>query len=346
MNIFSTLNPDVQLSHPSWFITPSFIKDGAGSTGGTQQSRITCKNASHQTDPGTIEACRRSRYTGGALVSMDLSQIELRVPALLTGDPFYVDAFTKGSDLHTLAAVRIWGIPELTSRYPELTGRPLPSWKKLSHVYDRRERQVGKRVNFSHLFRAGAAKMQASVHADIGELFPIDLFQSIVASRATDLPLLWQWQESLIAEARSTGRVTLPLTGQSRSFLGGTDYDINEIVNFPVQTTASNVLRRIQSYIHRRLRQLPRVRIHPYLNVYDAIKFDCATQSDISCLTALIAEAVDHVSTRDYWSALQTLYGRVIPLQYDLEIHRAEDSHPEASPPIQAPSACPQAPAP
>jgi hypothetical protein len=339
------LNPDVQLSHPSWFIVPSSIKDGAGSTGGTLQSRITCKNASHQTDPSAIEACRRSRYTDGTLVSMDLSQIELVVPALITGDPFYLQVVD--SDLHTLSAIRIWGAPELISRYPELAGRPLPSWKKLSHVYDRRERQVGKRVNFSHLFRAGAAKMQASVHADIGELFPIELFESIVSTRSTDLPELWAWQESLIAEARSTGRVTLPLTGQSRSFLGGTDYDINEIVNFPVQTTASNVLRRIQSTIHRRLRSMPRARIHPFLNIYDAIKFDCATPSDVSCLTALIAEAVDHVSTHDYWSALQTLYGRVIPLRYTLEFHHV-DPHPEASPPIKdpAPSACPQAPDP
>lgn len=322
------LNPDVQLSHPSWFIVPSSVKDGSGASGGTLQSRITCKNASHQTDPAAIENCRRSRYAHGILVSMDLSQIELRVPALLTGDPFYVDAFLHGADLHTRSAIRIWGAPELTSRYPELSGHDPNTWKKLSKTFDRRERQVGKRVNFSHLFRAGAAKMQSSVHADINELFPLPLFESIVATRSTDLPLLWAWQESIIHEARTTGRVTLPLTGQSRSFLGGSDYDVNEIVNFPIQTTASNVLRRIQSHVHKRLRTLPSHHIHPFLNVYDAIKFDCATPSDLSCLTSLIGEAVEYVSTRDYWSWLQDLYGRTIPLQYDLEIKHADDHPP------------------
>lgn len=321
------LNPDVQLSHPSWFIVPSSVKDGSGASGGTLQSRITCKNASHQTDPDTIEKCRRSRYLGGALVSMDLKQIELVVPGLITGDPFYTDAFARNDDLHTLAAIRIWGAPELLSRYPELSGCDPRTWKDISKAYDRRERQVGKRVNFSHLFRAGPAKMQTSVYEDINELFPITFFESIVNTRPTDLPLLWAWQESLIHEARTTGRVTLPLTGQSRSFLGGTDYDVNEIVNFPVQTTASNVLRRIQSHTHKRLRQMPRTRVHPFLNVYDAIKFDCATPSDISCLTALIGEAVEYVSTRDYWSWLQDLHGRTIPLQYKLEIHHA-DPHP------------------
>lgn len=320
------LNPDVQLSHPSWFIVPSSVKDGSGASGGTLQSRITCKNASHQTDPAAIENCRRSRYTGGALVSMDLKQIELCVPALLTGDPFYLQVVTE--DLHTLQAIRIWGVPELLSRYPSLAGHHRNDWSDFLKTYKRRERQVGKRVNFSHLFRAGAAKMQASVHADIGELFPIDLFQSIVATRSTDLPLLWAWQESIIHEARTTGRVTLPLTGQSRSFLGGSDYDVNEIVNFPIQTTASNVLRRIQSHVHKHLRALPSHHIHPFLNVYDAIKFDCATPSDLSCLTSLIGEAVEYVSTRDYWSWLQDLYGRTIPLQYDLEIKHADDHPP------------------
>lgn len=322
------LNPDVQLSHPSWFIVPSSVKDGSGASGGTLQSRITCKNASHQTDPAAIENCRRSRYTHGILVSMDLSQIELRVPALLTGDPYYVDPFLNGDDHHTNASIRFWGIPELTSRYPELAGHAPRTWKKLSKAFDRRERQVGKRGNFAHLFRSGPSTMQAAIYKDIGELFPLSFFEAIVASRPTDLPLLWAWQESIIHEARTTGRVTLPLTGQSRSFLGGSDYDVNEIVNFPIQTTASNVLRRIQSHVHKRLRTLPSHRIHPFLNVYDAIKFDCATPSDLSCLTALIGEAVEYVSTRDYWSWLQDLHGRTIPLQYDLEIKHADDHPP------------------
>lgn len=313
------LNPDVYLSHPSWFITPSPIKDGAGSSGGTLQSRITCKNGSHQTDPPPIEACRRSRYAGGFLLSMDLSQIELRVPALLTGDPFYVDAYVPiDRDLHTRQAIRIWGAPELISRYPALASEDLDTWKKASPTFDRRERQVGKRVNFSHLFRAGPAKMQSSVHADCGELFPLDLFQKIAAARSTELPLLWAYQERRIHEARTTGRVLLPLTGQSRSFLGGTDFDENEIVNYPIQTTASNVLLRIAAYIRPRL---PRY-THLFLNVYDALKLDCATQSATMRVTDLIREAVTHVETHDYWARLQDLYGRVIPLRYSLESHQ------------------------
>lgn len=290
-----------------------------------------CKNAAHQTDPPPIEECRTSRFTHGAILSFDLSQIELRVAALLSGDPFYVNAYILNHDLHVRQAVRIWGTPELISRYPSLASLDLDSWKKV-HAFDRRERQVGKRVNFSHLFRAGASKMQASVHADINELFPLHLFEAIVSSRQSELPLLWEWQERILAEARATGRVLLPFTGQSRSFLGGTDYDVNEIVNFPIQTTASNTLLRIAV----RLRHLIRAHrltttVLPFLNVYDALKFDCATPSALSSLRTLIPEAVAHVESHEYWSWLQDLHGRRIPLQYSIEEHHAHE-HP--SPPL------------
>ena len=320
-------NHDVWLSHPSWFIVPTASKDDSGSAGGTLQSRITCKDAAHQTDPPPIEDCRRSRFLSGCLLSMDLVQIELCVPALLCGEPFFLSAFTSGLDLHSRAAIRIWSTLSILDRYPAL--RPHPSspelWKKLCPAFAKRERRVGKRVNFAHLFRSGAETMQTSVHKDIGELLPLSLFENIVASRATDLPVLWSWQESLIAEARSTGRVLLPLTGQSRSFRGGDKYDVSEIVNFPVQTTASNVARRFQTLIHseihrRRLSHL----ILPFLNVYDAIKFDCASHTHASLLRSEIIPAAHHtLCTSDYWHMLQSHFSRTVPLSYEIELKAA-----------------------
>jgi DNA polymerase I-like protein with 3'-5' exonuclease and polymerase domains len=316
---------DVLLSHPSWFIVPSSVKDGSDTTGGTLQSRITCKKGSHQTDPPEIQSCWRSRFPHGILLSMDLVQIELVTAGLLSGEPFFCDAFSSlpYKDLHSRGAVRLWGAAEILARYPELLRYPShDDWKK-SPGFKNRERKVGKRVNFAHLFRAGPDRMQESVLSDIGEILPLPFFQRIVESRATDLPLLWAWQESLIAEARSTGRVILPFTGISRSFLitASSKYDVNEIVNFPVQTTAATVLRRIQSYIHVRLARAPlrRRTILPFLNIYDAIKFDCRAPSDVSFLTSLIEEAVTFVTTREYWSWLQDLYGRRLLVTYELE---------------------------
>lgn len=313
------LDPDVWLSHMSWYVTPGAFKDGAGASGGTIQSRITCKKGSHQTDPPEVQACWSSRWRDGFLISYDLKQIELCTAGLLSGEPFLCEAIRNGWDLHSRRALKLWKEPALLARYPSLLGVPVDRWKKASSLFNDLERQVGKRVNFADLFRSGAATMQASVLGDIGELLPLPFFQDAVDNRPRDVPLLWAWQEERIAEARLHGCVTLPFTGQSRQFLGGDKYDVNEIVNFPVQATASNTHLRIQIYIHRAIRNARRRDIFPVLNIYDALKFDCASQSAIDFLDQTYEEAIVYVRDNEYWSWLQDTYGRTVPLEYERE---------------------------
>lgn len=316
-----SLNENIWLSHPSWFIVPSSVKDGSGASGGTLQSRITCKKGSHQTDPPEIQDFWESRWHGGSIVSIDLSQIELRAAALLSGEPFFVNAYLNEWDLHARATLMIWGEAEIVSRYSNLRGVSVDKWRKTNENFKKMEAQVGKRTNFAHLFRAGAEKMQESVLGDIGEMLPLRLFQRIVDNRPTELPLLWEWQEARIHEARTTGRILLPYIGQSRSFLGGDKYDVNEIVNFPVQTTASNTLLRIAAALFKALRRLHCRTILPFLNVYDALKFDCKTPADVETLRTLWQEALDFVVTKEYWHWLQELHGRVVPIKYEIEVH-------------------------
>lgn len=317
-----SVNPAVWLSHPTWYIVPSAMKDGGGDDGGTVQVRITCKKGAHQTDPDPIQDCRHSRWMGGVLVSIDLSQIELRVAALVSGEPFFVNAYLNGWDMHGRAAALMWSETEILSRYPDLTGVPIDRWRKTNKSFSKREGQVGKRINFSHLFRAGADKMQASVLADIGEVIPVRYFEKIVNARQSELPVLWDWQEARIAEARSTGRVTLPVTGHHRNFAGGEKYDVNEIVNFPIQSGAAMTLVRIQHHVRRLLikHNLHR-HIILFLNVYDALYFDCATPHLVPTLLDLYREAVRTVVDTDYWAMLQTHYGREIPLDYEHKVH-------------------------
>jgi len=276
-----------------------------------------CKKGSHQTDPPEVQDCWRSRWEGGYLISYDLKQIELCVAGLLSGEPFICDAVRNGWDLHSRRALKLWKEAPLLTRYPSLSGISVDSWKK-NATFNRKERQVGKRVNFADLFRSGAATMQSSVLGDIGELLPLHFFQSAVDNRQRDLPLLWAWQEARIAEARRTGQVTLPFTGQSRAFLGGDKYDVNEIVNFPVQATASNTLLRIQIRLHTLLRAHPlRRSILPVLNIYDALKFDCQTLSAVHCLHSLYEDSLLYVRDQEYWSWLQDLHNRTVPIEYE-----------------------------
>jgi hypothetical protein len=298
----------IGISYPTWFVTPTASKDGAGAEGGTLQGRITCKNFRHQTDPDEIKAFYRSRFPGGSIVGYDLSQIEMVVAGLLSGDETLLAAFRADPplDLHTGRAIQVFG-PDIVDH---------PDFKK---VY----RQAAKGANFGDIFRAGAATLQTQVFKMTGVVVPMPICDNIVRTRSFSRPGLWEWQERLIAETRARGYVELPFIGQSRRFMGGDAYDISEIVNMPIQCTAGNVLLRIQHHLHRTLPPLdaPRPDILMFLNVYDAIYFDCRDEAAVSRLDALFRDAFTHVTTAGYWGRLCEKLGRHVPVRYERTIY-------------------------
>ena len=295
----STLVPfrGADIAYPTWYATPTYAKNNEGGSGGTLQGRITCKKPSAQTFPPTIKDCICSRFKGGKIVSMDLSQIELRVAGLLSGDPAFIDAYQKGADLHTERALQVFGVTSC----------------------DNDQRQVGKMVNFADLFRAGPDVIRKQVLGMSGVELDIDFCKDIVRNRKRHRPKLWNFQQALIHKAETEGKIELPFTGQSRYFMGGDKYEVNEIVNFPVQTTASNTLIRIQSYIHNNMQSIndPKPRVHMCLNIYDAIYFDVKDDEAVEELKVLVLDAVNYVQKEGYWSMISEYYGNTIPLEYD-----------------------------
>lgn len=299
------------LTYPRWYVTPSPYKDGSGGEGGTKQGRITCKGPAAQTFPPPIQEAMVSRFGArGSLLGYDLSQIELRVAALLSGDSAMCRAYRENRDLHADRAVQIFSEEVLIKQYgPDFL---------FSGNFTRGERQWGKTVNFADLFRSGPDTMRKSIMAMTGQEFPLEKFQAIVARRKHDRPGLWAWQEKQIAFAEEHGYTILPFTGQSRYFMGGDDaYQVNEIVNFPVQTTAGNLLLQLQGYLHRN--GLPELNarnpgVLMNLQVYDAVKFDVRDE-DKEELEQLIRDGVSWLSEHGYWAMLQDYYGHEVPLK-------------------------------
>ena len=294
----------VEFAYPTWYCVPTFAKDSGGSQGGTLQGRITCKKPSAQTFPKTIKSCIQSRFgRHGSILGFDLSQIELRVAALLSGDAALMAAYSEGVDLHKQRALQIFG--------PDIESHP-----KFNDF-----RQAGKMINFADLFRSGSTTMQSQLLAMTGQKHPIEFFKNVADSRPHHRPGLWKWQEERINEARTYGYICLPFTGQSRYFMGGDKWDVNEIVNFPIQTTAGNTLLRIQARLNETVSSFNarKERAFMFLNIYDAVYFDCHKDM-IPKLKELVAEAISYVAEQGYWSWLQELHGRHIPLEYDCEL--------------------------
>jgi hypothetical protein len=284
------------LAFPVWYPVPAAAKDASGSEGGTIQGRITCKNPSAQTFPPEIKECIKSRFHGGTILSLDLSQIELRVAALCSGDKSLLAAFNDGLDLHTDRAVQLFGKDIVNS----------PTFKK-------RERQVGKTMNFADLFLASPFRMRMSVHEMTGELMPMAFFEEVAATRPDARPGLHAWQQSLIRAADTQGYLVLPFTGQSRTFVGGSAEHLNEIVNFPIQTQAGNTLLAIQ----RAIAPLLSPHVKMFLQIYDAVYLDVHPSVDIKELKKRISTMIGGVATLGYWAKLQAYYGNTVPLEYD-----------------------------
>ena len=325
-SVLIPFNKKIGLAHPTWYIVPSLPKD-TGSEGGTIQGRITCKSPSAQTFPPQIKKAMHSRWSDGVILGFDLSQIELRVAALLSGDEKLLASYNDNLDLHTDRTLSVFG--------QDIQDEP---------DFKNKWRQIGKTLNFADLFLASAPRMQRTVVEMCGELMPIDFFKNIVQTRYDQRPGLTEWQYELCCAAEQYGYIALPFTGQSRTFtsfevdknkwyhsrIPSTKYNpkvksqINEVVNFPIQTTAGNVLLHIQHQLTKRLPSLNKVGPRPmmFLQIYDAVYFDCPTK-DVDNLNSIIQESVDEVvGDRGYWGNLQQLFRREVPLLYETEIVR------------------------
>ncbi len=83
---------------------------------GTATGRLSSVNPNLQNIPIRTELGReiRAAFTAAAgtqLLSADYSQIELRLLAHFSGDPLLTRAYTEGTDIHTLTASEVFGVP-------------------------------------------------------------------------------------------------------------------------------------------------------------------------------------------------------------------------------------------
>lgn len=301
----------VGLAFPSFYMVPGSVKDTSDSTGGQKQGRLSARSPAVTTFPAEIKKCVQSRWGDeGAIIGADLSQIELRTAALHSGDETLLRNYREGRDLHSDRAVYVFG-PDIVND---------PGWRSGDMRDD--PRQWSKTLNFEDLYLAGARKMQSIMLEDSGRLFSLDFFHTIESSRSMLRPGLWDWQQRMIAEALRVGALILPVTGHSRWFLGAEKP--NEIVNFPIQTTAAITMLAIQRRLHRLLPPLTQKRpdIYLFTNWYDAAYFD-VKRLLIPDLEAMFAEAVEYVEKREYWAWMQEETGNEVPLKYEIKEHAA-----------------------
>jgi DNA polymerase-1 len=211
--------------------------------------------------------------TATCIVDADWSQIELRLLAHLSGDPLLVDAFVNHADVHMRTAAQIFKKP-------------------LADV-DKREREIGKTVNFSTIYGQGATAL--------GQLLGVSRKEAsdYIAGYFAAYAGVKTWVAEMIARADRLGyaetllgrrRIIPDLASQSpmtRSF------GERVAANTPVQGSAADLCKLAMLHIAAKLPAVsPRGRM--VLQVHDELLFE-VPESDAVAVAAMVKHEMEHV---------------------------------------------------
>lgn len=108
---------------------------------------------------------------GHVFVCLDLSQVDARAVAAMSGDPAYLDLFLPGVDAHSVVAQRVLG--------------------------DTRYRNQGKILHHASNYNAGADKLAWIAKCDL------ELAQKFDRQMAEEFPLRHKWKLAMVEEAES-----------------------------------------------------------------------------------------------------------------------------------------------
>ncbi len=302
-----TFSNRVGMTYPSWYPIPSYANRGGGrdeKAGGTIQGRFACSKPPAQTYPSQIVDCMTTRFKPGKLVGWDLSQIELRMAGLQSGDSLLLENYAQGGDLHTQTALIIY--PSIDEEIDFTSAE----WK------DGDERYLGKTTNFLVLYRGGALKLQETARLN-GLNLSIEFCREVITTWYAAHQEFKEWQDNLIRTA-GQGYIEL-VTGWSRTFglgVGGNKAYINEICNFPIQTLSAQLLQSAEFKILQRFRE-ERLRSVIACQVHDSLVFDIRHGED-----EIVEHIVNTVLTRPpLLSILEDTFGRTVPIKFDKKVY-------------------------
>jgi uracil-DNA glycosylase family 4 len=293
---------DTGLIYPEWYPVPSVFDKGSSNgketSGGTIQGRITARKPPHQTYPEDIKNCLKSRFPAGRLVEWDLNRIELVVAAWLSGDPVLIKALLEG-DPHDDTTFDMF--PGITKEDPTFNEK----------------RKLAKVENFLVIYRGGASAFQQAARRDLGIELEIGFCQDSIDAWYRKHPVHKAWQEQMIEIVERQGYLELP-TGWSRTFGKGREnamHAVNEICNFPVQTTAAQLMLSAQFQILQGLTE-QRMRAVMCAQAYDSVVLD-VPYDEGAATDKLVDGALTNPPLR---GILEYALGRTMPIEYKRKV--------------------------
>jgi len=235
--------------------------------------RLSTTNPNLQSIPIRTELGREIRSAfvaeqGYRLLSADYSQVELRILAHVSGEPKLREAFARGEDIHAATAAEVLGKDQAT-----LT---------------KDERNVAKMVNFGIIYGISAFGLSENLE------IPREDAQTYIDAYLARFPLVQDFIQRTIERAERDGYAT-SLFGRRRPVpeLKASNRQTRSLgerlaVNFVMQGTAADIIKKAMVAIHERLRTEGRA-ARLVLQVHDELLFE-VPDVELSSVKELVRE--------------------------------------------------------
>ena len=247
---------------------------------GTTTGRMASQNPNLQNIPIRSDRGRAIRHAfiapeGFILLGLDYSQIELRLAAILSGDPILCEIFASGRDVHQEVAARVFAVE------PEKV--------------DREMRRRAKIINFGILYGMGVNALKAQLGTSTSEAhqFYDDYFETFKR--------LAEYLEETRGFARKNG-FTETLFGRRREFSGIKSplpfvraSAERMAINAPIQGTQADLIKLAMVRIDEMLTEAGKQEdAHLLLQVHDELVFE-VRDSQLNGLYATIKHLMESV---------------------------------------------------
>jgi DNA polymerase-1 len=220
--------------------------------------RLSSTNPNLQNIPIRSEEGRRIREAfiaekGYVLMSADYSQIELRILAHLSADPFLIQAFREDKDIHTLTASAIFGC------FPEMVTTDM--------------RRAAKTINFGLMYGMGPLNLSRQLSISFGEA------KKFIDTYFMQFPRIKNYMESSIQKVRDCG-FSETIFGRRRYLpeINAKNRIIREAaertaINTPVQGAAADIIKIAMINVDKKIKNVfPTARM--LLQVHDELIFE------------------------------------------------------------------------
>jgi len=234
---------------------------------------------------------------GYKLVSIDYSQIELRVVAHLSGDKTMLEVFKKGEDIHTATAMQLYGIDDPSKVTKEM-------------------RRDAKTINFGVLY--GLSSFGLSERVDMTRSEAADFIKKYFKVFSS----VEQYLKKVVAETRTNGYTHNEL-GRKRYFpeINASQFQVRAAaeraaINMPMQSLAADIFKISMNKIEQTI-GLQSEEIKLLLQVHDELVFEIKESEVLKYATEikkimqdaykLKVPLVADVKVGDNWGEMQEL---------------------------------------